>query len=199
MSTNENLKMLRFAHLAHCSLGLLGVISLAAQAHDHHHHAPDGHSHNAPAHQHGVGHLDLVLEGNELVIELQMPAEDLLGFEHAPRTPEQHAQVAALQNTLQQPERLFTLPAAAECRLTSVELNSSLFTDTPQSAPEDQLQHADIQAHYHFTCAAAQHLQQLEVVLFESFPASQRLLLQAITPNGQYGDQLNATHNRVRL
>ena len=189
--------MLRFAHLAHCALGLLGVISLAAQAHDNH--ASAGHSHNAPAHQHGVGHLDLVLESNQLVIELQMPAEDLLGFEHAPRTPEQHVQVTALQSTLQQPETLFTLPAAAECRLTSVELSSSLFTDTPQSAPEDQLQHADIQAHYHFTCAATQHLQQLEVVLFESFPASQRLLLQAITPNGQYGDELNATHNRVRL
>lgn len=198
MSNYENLTMLRSAFFA---LGLLGVISLGALAHDHdhHHHAHDDHSHNPAAHQHGIGHLDLVLEGNQLVIELRAPAEDLLGFEHAPRTPEQQVQLTVLQDTLKQPEQLFALPAAAKCTLTSVELNSSLFAEAPQAVPEVASQHADIQAQYQFSCAAVQHLQQLEVTLFQHFPGSQRLLLQAITPDSQYGDELSATHNRIRL
>ncbi len=188
--------MLRSARF---TLGLLGAISFGVQAHDHNHHSHDGHSHNPAAHQHGIGHLDLVLEGNELVIELHVPAEDLLGFEHAPRTPEQQAQMTAAQETLKQPQQLFALPAAAKCSLTSVELNSSLFAETAEAVAPAALEHADIQAQYLFSCAAVKHLQQLDVTLFAQFPGSQRLLLQAITPSGQYGDELSATHNRIRL
>lgn len=196
--------MLRVAHFA---LVLLGVIHFGAQAQAHHHdhdhdhdnHAHDGHSHNPAAHQHGVGHLNLVLDGSQLMIELHTPAEDLLGFEHAPRTPEQRARTAELQVILKQPEKLFALPPAARCSLASVELHSSLFAGPPQAAPEPAGQHADIQAHYQFSCAAVQHLQQLDVTLFQQFPGSQRLLLQAITPNGQYGDELSVTHHRIRL
>src|SRR5690554_4975241 len=84
-------EMLRRPCLA---LMLLGFISFNASAHDHAHH-----SHNAAAHQHGLGHLDLVLEGQQLILELRIPAEDLLGFEHAPQTPGQQAQLEALQAT----------------------------------------------------------------------------------------------------
>src|SRR5690554_7487990 len=46
------------------------------QAHD-----PGHHGSNAPAHQHGVGQLHLVIEQDQLHLELQVPADDLLGFE----------------------------------------------------------------------------------------------------------------------
>ncbi|MFA5678066.1 MAG: DUF2796 domain-containing protein [Pseudomonas sp.] len=181
------------------AVGLLGAISVTAQTHDHDH---GHHQHNAPAHQHGLGHLDLVLEDELLLLELQIPAEDLLGFEHAPRTTEQRAQVQALRDTLQQPELLFRLPAAARCDLETMELHSSLFTqaDTQEESDHHTLaEHADIRAQYQFRCTAVAHLQHLDIVLFGQFPGSETLQLQAITPRGQYGDELNATHNRIRL
>ena len=37
------------------------------------------------AHEHGHGTLDIVVEGEELAIELRIPAVNVVGFEHAPR------------------------------------------------------------------------------------------------------------------
>jgi len=55
---------------------LLAAAAFGAQAnHDEH----ESHSHGA--HEHGHGHLNLVLDGNQLMIELQAPAADLVGFE----------------------------------------------------------------------------------------------------------------------
>lgn len=177
-------------------LGLLGLASFSAQSHDHQH-AP---AHNAAAHQHGLGYLDLVLEDQQLVLELRIPAEDLLGFEHAPQTPEQQAQLDDLQATLEQPEKLFALPAAAQCSLDSMKLQSPLFAEPVHSGDDaDAHQHADISAHYHFSCARVERLDQLKVILFQRFPGSARLVLQAITPSGQYGGELNAGNNRIAL
>lgn len=177
---------------------LLSLSSISIQAHDHSH---DAHAHNAAAHLHGIGHLDLVVEGQQLVLELNIPAQDLLGFEHAPRTPEQQAQLEALQATLTQPEKLFILPTAARCELQAVTLHSSLFNGTRDPASDNHTaqQHADVHAHYAFRCARTEALQQLEIILFQQFPGSTKLLLQAIFPNGQYGGELSAHDNRIRF
>ena len=188
--------MLRLTPLA---LGLLGLVSFGAHSHDHdHQHAP---THNAAAHQHGLGHLDLVLEDQQLVLELLIPAEDLLGFEHAPQTPEQQAQLDDLQATLEHAEKLFALPAAAQCSLDSIKLQSPLFAEPVHSGDDADAahQHADISAHYHFSCARVERLDQLEVTLFQLFPGSTQLLLQAITPSGQYGGELSASSNHIEL
>jgi len=60
---------------------LLAVATFAAHAnHDEH----ESHSHGA--HEHGHGHLNLVVDGDQLMIELQAPAADLVGFEHAAKS-----------------------------------------------------------------------------------------------------------------
>lgn len=174
---------------------LLALTGLPLHAHDH------THQHNASAHQHGIGQLDLVVDGPQLMLELHIPAADLLGFEHAPRTAEQRQQVKALRQQLQQGDELFRLPNAARCTLDSVTLNSSLFAEAALSGDDahSDEQHADISAHYQFRCAAPEQLHQLEVRVFEQFPGSETLLLQAITPAGQQGGELNAGNNRIRL
>src|SRR5690554_5611336 len=172
--------------LSSLPLALLAAFTVSIQAHDHGHHGS-----NAPAHQHGVGQLHL---------ELQVPAADLLGFEHAPSTAEQHAALAAVQETLRQPERLFRLPAPARCELQASELHSSLFAPADPAIEHGRHgEHADISARYRFRCAAMSRLQQLEILVFDLFPDSQRLVLQAITPKGQTGAELTAKRNLVDL
>ena len=107
----------------------------------------------------------------------------------------------ALREQLQQARELFGLPAAAQCSLDSVQLDSSLFAEAAHSGDDAHSEHAhaDISARYQFSCAAPQQLRQLEVLLFEQFPGSETLLLQAITPAGQQGGELNADNHRVRL
>ena len=57
-----------------------GPLFSAIQAGEHHHH---------DAHVHGVAHLNVALEGNDLYIELTSPAANIVGFEHDPRTQNQ--------------------------------------------------------------------------------------------------------------
>ncbi len=40
----------------------------------------------ADAHQHGKGILNIVLEGNTLLMELEAPGADIIGFEHTAKT-----------------------------------------------------------------------------------------------------------------
>lgn len=191
------------SRLAPFALALSGIVSLAAHAHDHHGHAHG--SHNPAAHQHGVGNLDIVLDGQQLQLELTSPADDLLGFEHAPRTQAQRDQLANLQDTLRQPDKLFALPAAAQCSLDSVQLHSPLFALADHSGDDDhdhdhsEHAHADISAQYSYSCATPARLESMEVMLFGLFPGSEKLILQAISPRGQQGGELTATSNRVRF
>lgn len=41
------------------------------------------------AHVHGIGELNVAIDGEALLVELISPAMDLVGFEHAPRTEAQ--------------------------------------------------------------------------------------------------------------
>ncbi|MEY3096385.1 MAG: hypothetical protein RIR74_1477, partial [Pseudomonadota bacterium] len=72
------------------SIGLmLGlVVSVAgaqSKSHAHHH-----------AHAHGQGELELSIGKGRIQGMLRVPMESLLGFEHAPKTDAQRAQLAAL-------------------------------------------------------------------------------------------------------
>lgn len=189
--------------LARLALALTGVVSLALHAHEPHEHAHG--SHNAAAHQHGVGTLDIVIEGQQLLLELSTPAGDLLGFEHAPRNQAQRDQLDTLMSTLRQPEKLFTLPAAAQCGLDSAELHSPLFALSEHSGDDAHAEHghehdhADITAQYSYSCATPTRLEHLDVSLFDLFPGSEKLILQAITPQGQQGGELTPADRRVRF
>ncbi|MEK9704254.1 MAG: DUF2796 domain-containing protein, partial [Deltaproteobacteria bacterium] len=50
------------------------------------------------AHVHGEAKLNIVFEGQELLIELRSPSYNLVGFEHEPKTKNQHELV---ENTIE--------------------------------------------------------------------------------------------------
>jgi hypothetical protein len=69
-----------------------------------------------PAHHHGAASLQVSLEGQMLQIAFDGPADNLLGFEHAPRNDAQKQTVARAEQQLKQPTQLFATPAAAGCQ-----------------------------------------------------------------------------------
>ena len=171
-------------------------------------HAHDEHDHehgSLGAHEHGVGRLNAVLDGQALELELDSPAMNLVGFEHQATTPADKAKVAAARKQLENPEALFNLPKAAGCVVSSQELNSPLFGDKPEAdhddddddakdgAHEHHHDHSEIHAHYQFTCATPTALSNLDLTqVFKTFPATQKIQVQLIGPSGQQGTEVTA-------
>ncbi len=164
-------------------------MTLAAGANEHREHA---------AHVHGVGQLNAVLDGTTLEIELDSPAANIVGFEHAPRNDAEHARYKQVFAQLHQGEALFVLPVAADCRLDSVNLTEEGAADPEAKAEhhhdddEAEHSHSDINGYYRFRCAKPEALNAIEVRLFERFPATKSLEVQTIGPNGQGGGKLTA-------
>ncbi|QDH67843.1 MULTISPECIES: DUF2796 domain-containing protein [Pseudomonas] len=178
------------------------AIAHAADEHDHdHEHGSLG------AHEHGVGRLNAVLDGQALELELDSPAMNLVGFEHLATTAADKAKVAAARKQLENPLALFNLPKAAGCVISSQELNSPLFGDKPEAdhdddddhdakdgAHEHHHDHSEIHAHYQFTCATPNALGNLDLTqVFKTFPATQKIQVQLIGPSGQQGVEATAT------
>lgn len=68
-------------------LALSVALALTAQAHDNHKHDDhDDKIEHIGAHEHGVAQLNVVLDDDELKIELDSPAMNVIGFEHKPET-----------------------------------------------------------------------------------------------------------------
>ena len=167
-------------------------------------HAADEHDHehgSLGAHEHGVGRLDAALDGKTLALELQSPAMNLVGFEHAVTSDADKAKVAAARALLEQPLALFNLPKAAGCVVENQELESPLFADTPDAdddhdkdaKDEHHHDHSEIHAHYQFTCATPDALKTLDLAnIFNAFPATQKIQIQLIGPSGQQGVDVTA-------
>ncbi|SEI01364.1 DUF2796 domain-containing protein [Pseudomonas fuscovaginae UPB0736] len=169
---------------------------VAAQAHEKEHGS-------LGAHEHGVGRLNAVLDAQTLELELQSPAMNLVGFEHAATSDADKAKVAAVRALLDKPLELFNLPKGAGCVIANQELESPLFGDqAPEDADHDDddddhaqgdehehhHNHSEIHAHYQFTCSTPAALKQLDLSqVFKTFPATQKIQVQLISPSGQQG------------
>jgi hypothetical protein len=178
-------------------------------------HAHEDHDHehgSLGAHEHGVGRLNAVLDGQSLELELDSPAMNLVGFEHVATSAADKAKVAAARKQLESPLALFNVPKAAGCVVSTQELNSPLFGDKPEAdhddddnndhatdgkgaaAHEHHHDHSEIHAHYQFTCAKPEALGNLDLSqVFKTFPATRKIQVQLIGPSGQQGADATAT------
>ena len=172
------------------------AVAHAADEHDHdHEHGSLG------AHEHGVGRLNAVLEGQTLELELESPAMNLVGFEHTATTDAEKAKVAAVRAQLEKPLALFSLAKAAGCEVASQKLESPLFGDKPEAdddhdedaKDEHHHDHSEIHAHYSFTCATPGALKTLDLAnIFNTFPTTRTIQVQLIGPSGQQGVEVTA-------
>lgn len=177
----------------------------AAPEHDHdHEHGSLG------AHEHGVGRLDVALEGRTLEFELDSPAMNIVGFEHLATSAEDKAKVAAAKEILLKPHALFSVPEAAECNVVALKLESPLFGDKPDAdADHDQAEkagepeeheHSEIHGTYKFTCKVPAVLKTLDLTqIFKSFPATQKLQVQLISPKGQSGAEVRPSNPSLKF
>jgi hypothetical protein len=94
----------------------------------------------ADPHQHGHGTLEIVIVGTVVEMALEVPAADILGFEHEARTPEQIAAVEKGRATLSEPLTLFEVPEAAGCMTYAADV------DLTREGPGETMQPAQDEA-----------------------------------------------------
>ncbi len=112
------------------------------------------------AHVHGAATLNLAMEGTKGELEFETPAEGIIGFEQAPKTPAQKKAVAdALAAFRTKANALFVLPPEAKCTLTPKEVDFH----------REGAQHAEMHAQYAVVCAK-EPKGQLVLKALESYP-----------------------------
>lgn len=97
------------------------------------------------AHEHGVGTLDIAVDGTTVVMAFEAPGADIVGFEYAAESEEDRAAVNAAIATLSRPLDLFVLPAAAGCSVTSA--SAELETEASHDDHEETHEHAEEKEH----------------------------------------------------
>lgn len=150
------------------------------------------------AHEHGVLRLDVAVEGSRVLVELDSPLDNLLGFERAPRTDAERQKTELALKKLRDGVALFRIDGKAGCTLGKVDLRSAPL-QLGQAAKPAAGDHADLEGTYEFNCSAGAKAAFLEVGLFEAFPQVKRIELQVVTPKGQLKATLRRPATRVVL
>ncbi len=76
---------------------------------------------HADAHEHGVGQLNIAIDGNDIAMELHAPGADIVGFEYEATTDQDIAAVGAGIEMLHGALDLFVFPEAAGCNIVSAD------------------------------------------------------------------------------
>jgi hypothetical protein len=176
------------------------------------------------AHEHGLARLDVGVEAGRVTLSLEVPLEDLVGFERAPRTEAERAAVTAALARLTEVDRLVRIDSAAGCGTGKVVLVAPMWgvgastvpaagaasTAAPASAAAARAPsapaattaregHGDLEATFEFRCSAAPRAGHVEVGLFEAFARLKRIEVQAVTPRGQMKVVLRRPQARIGL
>lgn len=189
------------------TIAALASLALPTIADDHEHDQEHDRGHRShDAHVHGIAQLNVAVDADSLLVELDSPAMNLVGFEHPPHTDEERAAIAAAREQLADGAALFVPNAEAECVQISSQVKLELGEhdedghDKHEADHEDEHDHhADGHGEWAFTCANPVSLDQLDVRVFEVFPGTESLRVQLITSAGQRGAELTAEQHLLDL
>jgi len=160
------------------------------------------------AHEHGVGQLDIAIDGQQIAMELHAPGADIVGFEYAAKSAKDLAAVDAAVAKLSAPLALFVLPEAAGCSI--VEASAGLESeeeheehgdehaddehghdedghDEDEHADDDHADeagHTEFHAEYLLNCAEPSVITGIDFAYFGSFPNALEVEVQIIADTG---------------
>jgi Protein of unknown function (DUF2796) len=183
---------LLFASAACCAVALCVLLTRPTLAEEFEQHPP---------HEHGKVTINAALDGNQLVIELDSPAVNVVGFEHEPRNDDERAAVSAAGKLLRDGRGLFAMPKEARCQFEKAEIKAPRWetTDDVPGQPEAPGQHADYEARFTYHCWSPGHLSWLEPALLDKLRNVTEARLNIATPRGQQSEVATSGHARVAI
>jgi hypothetical protein len=195
-------------------LAMVIIFSGTIQAEEKRHHE---------AHEHGVAHLNIAVEGNNIYIEFTSPAANIVGFEHHPRTHEQKDAVKDAVNKLKKADALFLLSEKSESKLVKSSVDTDIDKDADHHSKSEHAhseeehhgheekhaedhgdadeheRHSEFEAKYQFICQKPDKFSQIEVMLFRAFPGIEHIEVQLLTETKQTAVELTAKKNKIVL
>ena len=176
------------------------------------------------AHEHGVAHMNVALDGNDIFIEFISPAANIVGFEHHPRNESQKAAIMKVIETLKAGESLFALPPGAEGRLAKSTVYTDIASDSDHKSEDVRThehseiskqdeedkhhhkenhesdkheRHTEFKSEYQFVCKKPEKLAHIDVKLFNVFPGIEHIEVQLLTDTKQTALELTAKKKKI--
>ncbi|MGJ3703920.1 DUF2796 domain-containing protein [Variovorax sp. AFSI2.2] len=141
------------------------------------------------AHVHGQLKLDVAIDGPTVVINMETPLDNIVGFERAPKTDAEKKTAEDAVAQLRAADKLFAIDPAANCKLGPVDLRSgALGLGKPD--PSEPEGHADLDATFSFNCTNAAAAKFIDVNLFAAFKGTRQIDAQIASAQGQFKRQL---------
>lgn len=147
------------------------------------------------AHEHGTTQMNLAIDVNQVFIELESPATNIVGFEHTPKNAAQKQAVQQAMQILKQGDKLFQFNSEARCSLIEAEVDSELAHDEKHESAK----HSEFEAAYTFRCKTIASIKYVDVNLFERFSNTESVQVQMITSTMQGAVKLDHHHNRIEF
>ena len=180
------------------------------------------------AHEHGHGTLDIVVEGEDLVVELRIPAVNVVGFEHAPRNDSERDAVRQALVPFRDAASVLVPSAEAKCEIEKVEAGIAGWDQKENGhrdaeerhenerrgheddehdahAREEHASEFDAEAHselhaaYHFRCHAPERLTRIDAGLFDHLQDAEEIDIRVVTATAQMARELHPGETVVGL
>lgn len=154
------------------------------------------------AHQHGHGSFEMAIEKTTVSINLTIPGDDIVGFEHPPTNPKQTAAIETAKKALGDALTLFGVPKDAGCKVESADVHTHGYkkdddhaghkhdekpakaADAKDDKAHDH-KHGSFHAKYTLACAKPSAITALNFKFFATFPRSQELEVVAVSEKSQ--------------
>ena len=163
---------------------MVGYSSQASEKHEEHGHE----KRQLERHEHGVSTLKIALEDQTLEMELEAPANDIVGFEHAPENKSQKAAIAKALSFLKSKPGVFKPSSAANCRIEDV---SGEF--------EVEKNHAGFHIIWKIKCLNPKRIKNLETTFFQKFPKAEEIEVEIISNSGQKAIEWENDSKTIKL
>ena len=161
------------------------------------------------SHEHGAAKLMMVMEGEKLQVEFEVPSESLIGFEHFPKSQSNRKNFNEAIKILSVPSKLFSIPIKAECLLVGMNVSQSLFSNEEEHGHEDEEEHghdesekseihSEFKSNYYWNC---QHLDEIDSIgtqLMSFFFGIEEIRVNWISNNGQGSLELESKDNLIK-
>ena len=153
------------------------------------------------SHEHGAAKLMMVMEGEKLQVEFEVPSESLIGFEHFPKSQSNRKNFNESIKILSDPSKLFSMPIKAECLLVGMNVSQSLFSNEEEHGHDESEKseiHSEFESNYYWNC---QHLDEIDSIgtqLMSFFFGIEEIRVNWISNNGQGSLELESKDDLIK-
>ena len=151
------------------------------------------------AHVHGLSYLKIALENRTLLVEINSPLMDIVGFEGEPRTKVQKDSIELATNKLRTIGNVLIFKGGS-CVEKKIDVNLGHDHGTKYSHSEhDHDTHSEISAVYKFECSEPEELQEIVVLLPNQFSRMEKIKAQWTTADSQGQVTLDKNKNTINF